>query len=110
MQVVARGRDPLCHPCLHDQLLGKARSALRINRLIRPGDAVAVAFSGGPSSAALLHFLGGMRDPQGERLTQGLVHFTQHIIHVDESSSSAGSEASGCELRPTSLPPAPRSS
>lgn len=26
-QVIARGREPLCHPCLHEQLLSKVRPA-----------------------------------------------------------------------------------
>ena len=65
--MVARGREPLCHPCLHEQLLGKVRNAMRLHALILPGDTLAVAFSGGLASTALLHFLAGLRNPRTDR-------------------------------------------
>lgn len=73
LQVVARGREPLCHPCLYEQLLSKVRSAVRLHSLIRPGDRVALAFSGGPASAVLLRFLSELRNPRTDRAARGKV-------------------------------------
>lgn len=72
-QVVARGREPLCHPCLHEQLLAKVRSSVRVQALILPGDTLALAFSGGRASAALLHFLAALRNPRSDRAARGQV-------------------------------------
>ena len=72
-QVVARGREPLCHPCLHEQLLSKVRNAVRMHGLILPGDSVALAYSGGAASAALLHFLTQLRNPRTDRPARGKV-------------------------------------
>lgn len=127
---MARGREPLCHPCLHEQLLARVRGAVRLHALILPRDAVALAFSGGRASAALLRFLALLRNPRPDRAARGQVrerrgqpaglrraghcvcshcccagacpcdtqpvlcclappqvHFTLHIIHVDESAA-----------------------
>lgn len=72
-QLVARGREPLCHPCLHEQLLSKVRGAVRLQSLILPRDAVALAFSGGHASAALLRFLALLRNPRADRAARGQV-------------------------------------
>lgn len=60
-QVVVRQHEPLCSPCLHDSISAKARSAIRSHALIRPGDTVVLAYSGGHASALLLHLLAAMR-------------------------------------------------
>ena len=73
LQLIARGREPLCHLCLHDQLLGKVRNALRLHYLVQPGDIVALAFCGGPSSAVLLRFLAELRNPRSDRPERGKV-------------------------------------
>ncbi|PRW60032.1 Cytoplasmic tRNA 2-thiolation 2 [Chlorella sorokiniana] len=86
-EVIARGREPLCHPCLHEQLLSKVRNAVRVHSLILPGDRLALAYSGGPASAALLHFLAQLRNPRTDRPARGKVSFTLHIIHIDESAA-----------------------
>ncbi|KAI7846117.1 hypothetical protein COHA_000378 [Chlorella ohadii] len=86
-EVVARGREPLCHPCLHEQLLSKVRNAVRVHSLILPGDQLALAYSGGPASAALLHFLAQLRNPRSDRPARGKVSFTLHVIHIDESAA-----------------------
>lgn len=70
---MARGREPLCYPCLHDQLLSKVRNAVRLHSLILPGDRLAVAISGGHASAALLHFLAELRNPRTDRPARGKV-------------------------------------
>lgn len=72
-QVVARGREPLCHPCLHEQLLAKVRHAARVHGLVQPGDRLALAFSGGRASAALLRFLALLRNPRTDRPARGQV-------------------------------------
>ncbi len=70
---MARGREPLCHPCLREQLLSKVRNAVRMHNLILPGDRLAVAFSGGLGSTALLHFLSELRNPRTDRPARGKV-------------------------------------
>lgn len=72
-ELVARGREPLCHPCLYEQLLSKVRNAVRLHSLILPGDSVALAFSGGRASAALLRFLSELRNPSTDRPVRGKV-------------------------------------
>ncbi|KAL4435854.1 hypothetical protein ABPG77_000616 [Micractinium sp. CCAP 211/92] len=86
-QVVARGREPLCYPCLHEQLFAKVRNAVRLHGLIQPGETVALAFSGGPASAALLRFLTELRNPRIDRPARGKVSFNLHILHIDESTA-----------------------
>ncbi|KAL4458741.1 hypothetical protein ABPG75_013606 [Micractinium tetrahymenae] len=86
-QVVARGREPLCYPCLHDQLFAKVRNAVRLHGLIQPGKTAALAFSGGAASAVLLRFLSELRNPRSDRPARGKVSFSLHILHIDESTA-----------------------
>lgn len=47
---------------------------MRVHSLILPGDRLALAYSGGPASAALLHFLTQLRNPRTDRPARGKVH------------------------------------
>lgn len=75
--MVARGREPLCYPCLHEQLFAKVRNAVRLHGLIQPRETVALAFSGGPASAALLRFLTELRNPRTDRPARGKVRWAR---------------------------------
>ncbi len=69
-QVVVRN-ERLCHDCLAAQLQAKVHGAIKLRGLIGVGDTVALAFSGGAASAALLHFLAALRNPRTDRLARG---------------------------------------
>lgn len=85
LQVVVRQREPLCHACLQESIAAKVRTTLRGDGLIKPGDHIALAFSGGHASAVLLRTLCEMRSsgasPHPEKRK---VPFSLHIIHIDE--------------------------
>lgn len=51
----------------------QVRNAVRVHSLILPGDRLALAYSGGPPSAALLHFLAQLRNPRTDRPARGKV-------------------------------------
>ncbi len=59
---------------MHDELSGLVRETVRRHGLLRPGDGVLVAVSGGPDSMALLSVLADLRGEWGLRLAVGHVH------------------------------------
>ncbi|KAK2076447.1 hypothetical protein QBZ16_000972 [Prototheca wickerhamii] len=84
-QVIVRQREPLCHACLQESVEARVRTALRGDGLVRPGDCVVAAVSGGPCSAVLLHALCAMRASGASRHPEKRkVPFALHIVHVDE--------------------------
>ncbi|KAL6766482.1 hypothetical protein ACKKBG_A36200 [Auxenochlorella protothecoides x Auxenochlorella symbiontica] len=95
-QVVVRQHEPLCSSCLHDSISAKARSAIRSHALIRPGDTVVLAYSGGHASALLLHLLAAMRSLNLKHPEKRKVPFTLHVVHIDERAAhSENVEESG---------------
>lgn len=91
-QALVRVRERLCAPCLHGQLQAKFRAAVRLGGVLRPGDHVVAAFSGGPCSAMLLRLLEGMRGEAGARPERSKTPFRLTILHVDEG-AAAGLDA-----------------
>ena len=59
--------EALCPGCLSTAVRSKYRQALRAGSMLEAGDAVAVAFSGGPASAALLHLVLATRTERVDR-------------------------------------------
>ena len=55
--VVVRLNDPLCKPCFLAYFTHKFRATIGKARVIRAGEKVLLAFSGGPSSSAMLHLV-----------------------------------------------------
>lgn len=53
VQCLAQQRAPLCRDCLCRHVEGRARSAVRLKKLIGPGDKVLFALSGGRSCTVL---------------------------------------------------------
>ncbi|KAK9809791.1 hypothetical protein WJX73_006786 [Symbiochloris irregularis] len=85
-EVLAQQRAPLCRDCLCKHVEGRARSAVRLKKLIDPGDKVLFALSGGHSSAAMLHVLQAMRSSTRERAERGLLTFDVLAVYICEGS------------------------
>jgi hypothetical protein len=97
-QVLAQSRQALCQQCLLSIIDLKIRNIVRGRGLIQDDDSIAVAFSGGPSSSMLLHFLANIKaasigtnghgngNGNGNGVHQypdkGRVRFKLHILHV----------------------------
>lgn len=75
--VVTRVNDAFCQECFLSYAVHKFRSAIGKSKVIVPKDHVLVAYSGGPASSALLHFI-----RQG--MNEGKLRFTVSVIHIDE--------------------------
>lgn len=56
--------ETLCAPCFRDSIVEKARRTVSKYRMIRPGDVVAVAVSGGKDSLSLLKVLAALYRPR----------------------------------------------
>ena len=65
--------EALCPACLFSAVRSKYRQALRAGNMLEAGDAVALAFSGGPASAALLHLVLATRTERVDRPDRGKV-------------------------------------
>lgn len=79
--LVLRKRDPYCKTCFIVSCTHKFRSTLGKSKLLKPGDRVLVAFSGGPSSAAMLQLL---RDGFSEDAHKRLL-FDPSLVYIDDS-------------------------
>ena len=78
--VVVRGNDPLCRTCFLTCFVHKFRATIGKARVIRQGERVLVAFSGGMCSRAMLHMV---CDGLSERATRKL-RFLPGVVFVDE--------------------------
>ncbi|GFR82048.1 cytoplasmic tRNA 2-thiolation protein 2 [Elysia marginata] len=79
--LITRIHDSFCKSCFQVYVVHKFRSAIGKSKLIRDGETVLVAFSGGTNSSALLHLI---QDGLSLRAHKRL-RFTPTLIHVDES-------------------------
>jgi len=78
--VVVRLNDPLCKTCFLAYFTHKFRATIGKARAIRTGEKVLLAFSGGPSSSAMLHLVGeGLSSRAPKKL-----RFEPGIAFVDE--------------------------
>ncbi|KAK7113947.1 cytoplasmic tRNA 2-thiolation protein 2-A-like isoform X1 [Littorina saxatilis] len=75
--VVTRVNDAFCQDCFLVYAVHKFRSAIGKSKVIVPKEHVLVAYSGGPASSALLHFL-----QEGKK--EGKLRFTVTVVHIDE--------------------------
>ncbi|XP_011404570.2 PREDICTED: cytoplasmic tRNA 2-thiolation protein 2-A-like isoform X2 [Amphimedon queenslandica] len=77
---IARTKDPFCRACFDQYFTHRFRSTFGKSRLIRQGEEVLLAFSGGQSSRVLLHLVQeGLSEHAVKRL-----RFTPIIIYIDE--------------------------
>lgn len=79
--LVTRIQDTFCKDCFQVYVVHKFRAAIGKSKLIRDGEKVLVAFSGGANSAALLHLI---KDGLSERAHKKL-RFIPTILHIDET-------------------------
>ncbi|EEC08150.1 conserved hypothetical protein [Ixodes scapularis] len=87
--VVLRKKDAYCVSCFLAASTHKFRSTLGKSKLIKPKQKILVAFSGGPSSAAMLTLLlDGFAEDAHKRFL-----FEPHLAHIDDSVASGKSEA-----------------
>ena len=78
--VVVRLNDPLCKSCFLAYFTHKFRATIGKSRAIKAGEKVLLAFSGGPSSSAMLHLVcEGLSDTAVKKL-----RFEPGIAFVDE--------------------------
>ncbi|GFN92363.1 cytoplasmic tRNA 2-thiolation protein 2 [Plakobranchus ocellatus] len=79
--LVTRIHDAFCKSCFQVYVVHKFRSAIGKSKLIRDGEAVLVAFSGGTNSSAMLHLI---KDGLSLRAHKKL-RFTPTLLHIDET-------------------------
>lgn len=78
--VVVRLNDPLCKSCFLVYFTHKFRATIGKSRAIKAGEKVLLAFSGGPSSSAMLHLVcEGLSDTALKKL-----RFEPGIAFIDE--------------------------
>ena len=78
--VVVRLNDPLCKSCFLAYFTHKFRATIGKSRAIKAGEKVLLAFSGGPSSSAMLHLVcEGLSDTAVKKL-----RFEPGIAFIDE--------------------------
>eukprot|EP00887_Chlorella_sp_A99_P006570 scaffold3.g6570.t1 len=87
-QALVRQRERLCADCLYSQTFTRFRAGLRAGGVVRPGDRLALAFSGGSASAAALHFFAAMRSEAGARPERSKTAFTLTVVHVAEGAAA----------------------
>ncbi|GAB1601917.1 cytoplasmic tRNA 2-thiolation protein 2-A-like [Argonauta hians] len=77
---VIRQNDPFCRECFLTHVTHKFRSNIGKSKLIRDRDRVLLAYSGGPSSSALLHLVkDGLELSKFKKL-----RFIPQIVYIDE--------------------------
>ncbi|XP_046375267.2 cytoplasmic tRNA 2-thiolation protein 2-A-like [Haliotis rufescens] len=78
--VVTRVNDALCRDCFIVYVVHKFRATIGKSHLIRDGEEILLAFSGGPCSSALLHLVQeGLSQRAHKRL-----RFKPSLVHIDE--------------------------
>lgn len=78
--VVVRLNDPLCKSCFLAYFTHKFRATIGKSRAIKAGEKVLLAFSGGPSSSAMLHLVcEGLSDTAVKKL-----RFEPGLAFIDE--------------------------
>ncbi|CAN6361612.1 unnamed protein product [Urochloa humidicola] len=94
--VAASGGAGMCRDCFRAHLFGKFKLAVTSNAMVRPTDAVLLAFSGGPASRVALQFIHEMQSKAIQSWetsnSQALPAFGVGVAFVDESALSARSE------------------
>ncbi|CAN6352189.1 unnamed protein product [Urochloa humidicola] len=94
--VAASGGAGMCRECFRAHLFGKFKLAVTSNAMVRPTDAVLLAFSGGPASRVALQFIHEMQSKAIQSWetsnSQALPVFGVGVAFVDESALSARSE------------------
>ncbi|CAF4577170.1 unnamed protein product [Rotaria socialis] len=55
--VIVRIADPMCRKCFEEFFIHKFRSTISKSNVFERGERVLLAYSGGPSSTALLHLI-----------------------------------------------------
>ncbi|CAL1533260.1 unnamed protein product [Lymnaea stagnalis] len=78
--LITRIDDSFCKDCFQIYVIHKFRAAIGKTKLIRCGEQVIVAFSGGANSAALLHLIEHGKSERAHRK----LRFVPTLIHVDE--------------------------
>ncbi|XP_050398297.2 cytoplasmic tRNA 2-thiolation protein 2-A [Patella vulgata] len=81
--IITRVNDAFCRKCFTVYVVHKFRSAIGKSKLVRDGDVVLLAYSGGPSSTALLHLVQEGLSPRAHKK----LRFKPVILHIDESAS-----------------------
>ena len=91
---IVRSNDPLCKPCFLAYFTHKFRATIGKARVIRAGERVLLAFSGGPSSSAMLHLVTeGLGDKAAKKL-----RFEPGIAFIDEGKIYKQSSADQSEI------------
>ncbi|CAN6348268.1 unnamed protein product [Urochloa humidicola] len=94
--VAASGGAGMCRDCFRTHLFGKFKLAVTSNAMVRPTDAVLLAFSGGPASRVALQFIHEMQSKAIQSWqtsnSQALPAFGVGVAFVYESALSARSE------------------
>ncbi|UJR22613.1 hypothetical protein I4U23_025654 [Adineta vaga] len=80
--VVVRIADPMCRKCFEEFFIHKFRSTLSKSNVFGRGERVLIAYSGGPSSTALLHLIAEGLSVNARRRLQ----FQAQVAYIDESS------------------------
>ena len=89
MQIFIRKQTRTCYPCLEAQISLKIRAGFRNNGSLLHGDRAVLAFSGGPCSSLLLHFLQVQRDTQADRWDKMNMAFDLTVVHIVEDFHTA---------------------
>uniref|UniRef100_L7M1D3 Cytoplasmic tRNA 2-thiolation protein 2 n=1 Tax=Rhipicephalus pulchellus TaxID=72859 RepID=L7M1D3_RHIPC len=92
--LVLRKKDAYCKTCFVANCTHKFRATLGKSKLLKPGNKVLVAFSGGPSSAAMLRLL---RDGFSEDTHKKLL-FEPSLVYVYDDSSVLGTHGDVTDL------------
>lgn len=79
--LITRIHDAFCKACFQVYVVHKFRAAIGKCKLIRDGEHILVAYSGGSASSALLHLIQEGRNPRAHRK----LRFTATVIHIDET-------------------------
>ncbi|KAG2621804.1 cytoplasmic tRNA 2-thiolation protein 2-like isoform X1 [Panicum virgatum] len=94
--VAVSGGAGMCRECFRAYLFGKFKLAVTSNAMVRPTDAILLAFSGGPASRVALQFIHEMQSKAIQSWetsnSQALPAFGVGVAFVDESAVSARPE------------------
>ncbi|XP_052816794.1 cytoplasmic tRNA 2-thiolation protein 2-A-like [Mya arenaria] len=82
--LITRVNDAFCRSCFQVYVTHKFRAAIGKTKLVRDGETILVAFSGGSASAALLHLI---QEGLSQRAHKKL-RFTPGVLFIDEGGST----------------------